>query len=76
MAGFNVLPGDVVKVYVVDDLTNAADFNPTRQVLMCSPAKSKPYIVDDFWWTKNGAEGIFTVQKGVEIREYLAKVLK
>ena len=28
-AGFNVQPGDVVKIYVVDDLTNAVDFNPT-----------------------------------------------
>ena len=28
-AGFNVRPGDVIKVYLVDDLTNAADFNPT-----------------------------------------------
>ncbi len=28
-AGFNVLAGDVVKVYIVDDLTNASDFNPT-----------------------------------------------
>jgi hypothetical protein len=28
-AGFNVQPGDVVKVYIVDDLTNALDFNPT-----------------------------------------------
>ncbi|TEB15757.1 Kappa-carrageenase precursor [Pelotomaculum sp. FP] len=28
-AGFNVQPGDVIKVYIVDDLTNAIDFNPT-----------------------------------------------
>lgn len=28
-AGFNVLSGDVVKVYIVDELTNAADSNPT-----------------------------------------------
>ena len=28
-AGFNVQAGDLVKVYVVDDLTNATDFNPT-----------------------------------------------
>ncbi|KGP77277.1 hypothetical protein JT05_00125 [Desulfosporosinus sp. Tol-M] len=28
-AGFNVLPGDMVKAYIVDDLTNAIDFNPT-----------------------------------------------
>lgn len=28
-AGFNVQPGDMVKVYIVDDLTNALDFNPT-----------------------------------------------
>ncbi len=28
-AGFNVLPGDVVKVYIVDDLTNDPNFNPT-----------------------------------------------
>ncbi len=28
-AGFNVQPGDVVKVYMVDDLTNAVDHNPT-----------------------------------------------
>lgn len=27
-AGFNVQVGDVVKVYLVDDLTNATDFNP------------------------------------------------
>lgn len=28
-AGFNVKPGDIVKTYVLDDLTNALDFNPT-----------------------------------------------
>ncbi|SFH10246.1 Chitodextrinase [Desulfotomaculum arcticum] len=28
-AGFNVQPGDVVKVYIVDDLTNDTNFNPT-----------------------------------------------
>ena len=28
-AGFNVQPGDVVKVYIVDDLTNVTNFNPT-----------------------------------------------
>lgn len=28
-AGFNVLAGDVVKVYLVDELSNASDFNPT-----------------------------------------------
>jgi hypothetical protein len=28
-AGFNVEPGDMVKVYIVDGLTNAVDFNPT-----------------------------------------------
>jgi len=28
-AGFNVQPGDVIKVYIVDDLTNAVDRNPT-----------------------------------------------
>lgn len=28
-AGFNVQPGDVVKAYIVDDLSNAVDFNPT-----------------------------------------------
>ncbi|MFA5383947.1 MAG: cohesin domain-containing protein [Eubacteriales bacterium] len=28
-AGFNVQPGDVVNVYIVDDLTNDVDFNPT-----------------------------------------------
>jgi hypothetical protein len=28
-AGFNVQYGDVVKAYVVDDLTNAVNFNPT-----------------------------------------------
>ncbi len=28
-AGFNVQPGDVIKAYIVDDLTNAIDFNPT-----------------------------------------------
>ena len=28
-AGFNVKPGDVIKVYIVDNLTNATDFNPT-----------------------------------------------
>lgn len=28
-AGFNVKPGDVVEACVVDDLTNAVDFNPT-----------------------------------------------
>lgn len=28
-AGFNVQPGDIVKVYIVDQLTNALDFNPT-----------------------------------------------
>ncbi len=28
-AGFNVRPGDVVKPYIVDDLTNADDFMPT-----------------------------------------------
>ncbi len=27
-AGFNVLPGDLVKAYIVDDLTNAVDVNP------------------------------------------------
>ncbi len=27
-AGFNVQQGDVIKAYIVDDLTNAADFNP------------------------------------------------
>ncbi|MDD3654509.1 MAG: fibronectin type III domain-containing protein [Desulfotomaculaceae bacterium] len=27
-AGFNVQAGDVIKVYIVDDLTNAIDFNP------------------------------------------------
>lgn len=27
-AGFNVLVGDVVKVYLVDELSNAVDFNP------------------------------------------------
>lgn len=28
-AGFNIVPGDVVKAYIVDDLTNAINFNPT-----------------------------------------------
>lgn len=28
-AGFNVQPGDVVKAYIVDDLTNDINFNPT-----------------------------------------------
>ncbi len=28
-AGFNVQPGDMVKAYMVDDLTNAVDHNPT-----------------------------------------------
>ena len=28
-AGFNVLPSDVVKSYLVDELSNAVDFNPT-----------------------------------------------
>lgn len=28
-AGFNVSPGDMVKVFIVDALTNAIDFNPT-----------------------------------------------
>jgi len=28
-AGFNVQPDDVVNVYIVDDLTNDVDFNPT-----------------------------------------------
>lgn len=28
-AGFNVLAGDVVKVFIVDELNNATDFNPT-----------------------------------------------
>ncbi len=28
-AGFNVLPGDVVKAYIVDDLTNDPNVNPT-----------------------------------------------
>ncbi|TEB14137.1 Serine/threonine-protein kinase PknD [Pelotomaculum sp. FP] len=28
-AGFNVQPGDLVKVYIVDDLTNEPDCNPT-----------------------------------------------
>jgi len=28
-AGFNVLAGDMVKIYLVDELSNAADFNPT-----------------------------------------------
>ncbi|MDD3652582.1 MAG: DUF1533 domain-containing protein [Desulfotomaculaceae bacterium] len=28
-AGFNVHPDDLIKVYIVDDLTNAVDFNPT-----------------------------------------------
>lgn len=28
-AGFNVNEGDVIKVYIVDDLTNDIDFNPT-----------------------------------------------
>lgn len=27
-AGFNVQPGDVVEVYIVDDLTNSVDFKP------------------------------------------------
>ncbi|OPX86239.1 MAG: hypothetical protein A4E53_03149 [Pelotomaculum sp. PtaB.Bin104] len=27
-AGFNIQPGDVVKAYIVDDLTNAIDRNP------------------------------------------------
>jgi uncharacterized protein YjdB len=29
LAGFNVEPGDVVKVFIVDELSNADDFNPT-----------------------------------------------
>jgi len=28
-AGFNVLAGDLIKIYLVDDLSNAEDFNPT-----------------------------------------------
>ncbi len=28
-AGFNVEDGDIIKAYIVDDLNNAADFNPT-----------------------------------------------
>lgn len=28
-AGFNVQPGDVVKAYIVDDMTNAGGFSPT-----------------------------------------------
>jgi 3',5'-cyclic AMP phosphodiesterase CpdA len=28
-AGFNVQPGDIIKVYIVDDLNNLVDFNPT-----------------------------------------------
>jgi hypothetical protein len=28
-AGFNVQAGDIIKTYVVDDLTNDIDFNPT-----------------------------------------------
>ncbi|MDD4237287.1 MAG: NosD domain-containing protein [Desulfotomaculaceae bacterium] len=28
-AGFNVISGDVIKAYIVDDLTNAVNFNPT-----------------------------------------------
>lgn len=28
-AGFNVLAGDVIKAYLVDELTNDIDFNPT-----------------------------------------------
>ena len=28
-AGFNVQFGDVVRVYIVDDLTNNVNFNPT-----------------------------------------------
>lgn len=28
-AGFNVLEGDLIKVYVIDNLTNSVDFNPT-----------------------------------------------
>jgi hypothetical protein len=35
-AGFNVQAGDVVKAYIVDDLTNDVDFNPT--VLQVSSA--------------------------------------
>lgn len=27
-AGFNVLPGDVIKTFIVDNLTNSIDFNP------------------------------------------------
>ena len=29
LAGFNVEDGDIIKVYLVDDLNNAVDFNPT-----------------------------------------------
>ncbi|MDD4295380.1 MAG: beta-propeller fold lactonase family protein [Ruminiclostridium sp.] len=29
MAAFNVRPGDIIKVYIVDDLTNDVGFNPT-----------------------------------------------
>ena len=29
MAGFNVLPCDIIKAYIVDELTNGEDFNPT-----------------------------------------------
>ena len=28
-AGFNVHPGDVVRVYIIDDLNNDVNFNPT-----------------------------------------------
>ncbi len=28
-AGFNVLPSDIIKAYIVDELTNAKDWNPT-----------------------------------------------
>ncbi len=28
-SGFNVQAGDIVKVFIVDDLTNDIDFNPT-----------------------------------------------
>ncbi len=28
-AGFNVRPGDVIQVYIIDELTNDSDFNPT-----------------------------------------------
>lgn len=29
LAGFNVEPSDMIKVYIVDELSNVADFNPT-----------------------------------------------